>query len=73
MANWNNEEQEYEGHYIHSTDDAILFLPEDWDEDDAVWLPKSRINHYESLKDLDRGDEIIMIVPNWLAQTNGMI
>lgn len=72
MSSWGNEEQEYEGYYIHSTDDAILFLPEDWDEDDAIWLPKSRTDWDGSLSDLDRGDEIVMTVPNWLAEDKGL-
>lgn len=64
-------EEEYEGTYIHSTELAILFLPDGWSEGEEVWLPKSQIDYDDS--DYEKGDFISIIVPNWLAAHKEMV
>lgn len=74
----NDEEmEEYEGMFIHQTDAAVLFVPEgqydsnlNYDEDDAVWLPKSQID-FDDL-DYEKYDPIIIRIPEWLAEEKGL-
>lgn len=54
-----------------STPDAILV-----EKDPAVWIPRSQIDPDES--DLDRescdeGDSGNIVIPEWLAQNEGLI
>lgn len=70
---WNNETEEYRGYYIAETDMAILFRPTDWEEKDGnVWLPKSQIEYDKSIE-YDREDDIVIEIPNWLAEDKELI
>jgi len=69
---------EFEGMFICETDLAILFVPEEfynsdleYDEDDAFWLPKSRIEYED--KDYERKDPITVSIPEWLAESKELI
>ena len=64
------ETEEFSGYFLHETEKAILFLPVDWDEDDAVWLPKSQIDYED--KDYEKGDDIIVDIPTWLIEEKGI-
>ena len=68
---WNNETETYLGKYIRDTDAALLFLPEDFEEGEEVWLPKSRIEYEDD--DYERGDLIEVEIPNWLAEDKEII
>lgn len=72
----------YEGTFLAETfpdrgekhEGAVLFLPEDWDEGDEIWLPKSQV-----VMDIDerrrpqRGDAIVIEIPMWLAEEKELI
>ena len=62
----------YEGSYVHETDDAILFLPDGWDEDDAVWLAKSQIEYDDSIE-YEIDDFLQIDVPDWIADDKGLM
>ena len=74
MPDWDYEPitEEYDGTFIHETDDAVLFLPEDWDEGDEIWLPKSQIK-YDDHIGYEKHDSILVNVPEWLADGKGLI
>lgn len=68
---WDKEMEEYDGVFINQTINAVLFLPAGCDEGDEVWLPKSQIDFMED--DYERGDDITISVPNWLAREKELI
>jgi hypothetical protein len=70
---WNNEYEDYDGKYIYHTDDAILFLPEGFEEGEEVWLPLSQIVYDGELDEMEKGDIINIEVKNWLAEQEGLI
>lgn len=54
----------------HETSEAWLVSP-DGDEDEAVWLPKSKVRRGERTS---RSQEIYAFeVPTWLAQEKGLV
>ena len=64
---------EYHGIYKTETDMAILFLPGDWEPDEeGIWLPKSRISYDDSVQ-YERGDAIVIEIPDWLAEDKEII
>ena len=70
---YSNEKEEYHGIYQTETDDAILFLPGDWEPtEDGVWLAKSQIDYDDSVK-YERGDAIVVEIPEWLAYDKELI
>ena len=62
----------YELIYINQTDKAILVSEDDPDE--GIWLPKSQIEYDENEIDCaDKGEEIEIGIPEWLAEQEGLI
>ncbi len=61
----------FDGTYLHKTDKAILFTPEGWVDEDAVWLPISCIVYDDEI-DYQRGDDIEIQIPEWLVESNEM-
>ena len=79
-----DEMQGFDGIFIHETDLAILFVPDDcvkfdhrdnpiWEEEDTIWLPKSQISYGEKLNGYERGDTIMIEMPEWLAEEKELI
>lgn len=60
--------------YVAQTDYALLLCPETWDEEDAVWLPKSQLDWDADteLGELERGDYLEVWVPQWLCDKNDL-
>lgn len=52
------------------TEDAICIRPDPDDKKSDVWLPKSQI---EWEGQAERGEDIIVAVPEWLAEQEGLI
>jgi hypothetical protein len=57
--------------YHTETEKAIL-VSEDGDEDNARWLPKSKIE-YDDESALRRGDHITISVERWLAEREWLV
>ena len=63
----------YQGIFIHQTDAAIAFVPDDrydsglnYDDDSIVWCPKSLVDYED--KDYKKGDFIEIDIPDWFAE-----
>lgn len=54
--------------FVTETDGAILVE----DGDGKYWLPKSQID-YDSGPEYEKGDEIEIDIPEWLAEEKGLI
>ena len=52
----------------HETEKAVL-VSDTGVGDDAVWLPKSQVEVYET----DRAGNRILVLPEWLALEKGLI
>jgi hypothetical protein len=66
MSHIDNEDSiDIEGTYHCGTEKAILFS-EDGDEENARWLPKSKIEYDEPHP--KRGEKITVTIPIWLAK-----
>lgn len=71
--------EEYSGFFIHQTEKAICFVPDDrvkyveksdepqWADTDCVWLPKSQVR-YDEDKEWEKGDMIEIEIPAWLVK-----
>lgn len=86
MIDWYMREQQemdsYDGTFLTETfpdrgerhEGALLFLPEDREEGEEIWLPKSQIvMDINERKRPQRGDPITIEVPEWLAEQEGLI
>lgn len=59
-------------HLHHETPDAIL-VSDDGDREQAVWLPKSKIE-FEPKPGRAKGSSVVEVtLPEWLAQEKGLI
>jgi hypothetical protein len=73
---------DYDGVFVAKTDKAILFVPENnvrwsgeraaWDDESAVWLPKSQIA-YDDTREYKKGEPISLEIPDWLAEEKELI
>lgn len=57
--------------YLTHTDKAVC-VAESQDDDEGIWLPLSQVEVSGRLEDLDRGDDITVDVPEWLAEQEGL-
>lgn len=55
--------------FIFTTEKAMKVK----DCDNEIWLPHSQIHNLKDPKDLKRGDNIILEIPEWLAQDKELI
>lgn len=56
--------------FKHETSQAILIN----DGDIEVWIPKSQIENYDDLDEvIEKGHEITIEIPEWLAIENDLI
>jgi hypothetical protein len=55
--------------FKHNTDNAILVS----DGDNDIWLPLSQIECDEDLSAFEPGDDIELLMPEWLAKEKGII
>jgi len=51
----------------HATDAAVLV----WDGDKEVWLPRSQV--FDSDGPLAIGNDVVIVVPVWLAENKGLV
>lgn len=63
--------EDYEGIFVHETKMALLFLPDEFDEGQEIWLPKSRIKYEDG--DYAKGDRLTVTIPNWIAKDKELI
>ena len=55
--------------FIRDTGEASLFETNDGNE---IWLPNSQIFYYDR-KTAQRGDEVSVEIPDWLAENKGLL
>ena len=55
--------------YIRKTEKAILMS----DGDNEEWLPLSQISIEYDLDEIEEHDEVLVILPEWLANDKGFI
>jgi hypothetical protein len=58
-----------EGEFKYQTDLAILVN----DGDNDHWIPKSQIEEDIDWGSLDKGDDIQVTIPEWLAEEKGLV
>ena len=59
------------GRIVHRTNDAILFLPQTWQDGDEVWLPQSQcpeVHREFATTGWDR-----LVVTAWIAKKKGIL
>jgi hypothetical protein len=61
---------EVDGVAVAETEAAILFVPKGWDNEDGVWIPKSRIKKDSEVN--ERSDSGTLIIPVWLAEAKDL-
>ena len=45
-----------------------------WDDDEGVWIPFSQVEKTDtSMANLEKGDEVVIEIPEWLAQKKELI
>lgn len=67
MTRDEDEDVEVEGIFLVETDAAVLLEI----EGEEVWLPKSQV--FAGLEgDEERGDDVIVTIPAWLAEKKGL-
>lgn len=52
------------------TDNAVGVS--EFEDGDIIWLPKSQIEYFEDLSELEPDDEIEIEIPDWLATDKGL-
>lgn len=52
--------------YLTHTDKAVC-VAETQGDDEGTWLPLSQVDVHGRLENLDRGDDITVDIPEWLA------
>lgn len=70
MANYRSDLVDLSVEYLHHTDKAVLVK----EGKNEVWLPLSQCETEPSdLDSLERGDEVEVTCPEWLAKDKGLL
>ena len=56
--------------HLHAATDRAIYVSDDGEEDNAVWLPRSQIDVDENA---EIGETTSIEVPEWLAKREGLI
>jgi len=61
--------------FLHHMTEKAYLVSDEGDEDRSLWLPKSKCFPAEELEpeDLEVGEHCSLMVPEWLAEQEGLI